>query len=82
MVIPDVFLVCPNTVQVKLASFVYLNDVFVEVNDGGLKGLQCNEYRSFCLDSFFIILLVPNLLSFIEFVDLLVEVRTWKRLWK
>ncbi len=50
-------------------------NVVTEINDRLLEGLESYEHLSLDLDSLFIVILVPDWLFCVEFVDLLVEVR-------
>lgn len=55
-------------------------DVSPDVGGAGLQGLEGDEELSLDLDSFLVVVLVPNLLSLVEVVDVLVEISTWKGL--
>ena len=74
----DVVLVGSDSASVVGDFVVELVNVVTEVADGGLEGLESNEQLSLNLNSLFVVILVPNLIVFVELVDLSVEISTWE----
>ena len=74
LVLVDVIRVGTNLLVLILNLVGESVDVSPDVGGAGLQGLEGNEKLSLDLDSFLIVVLVPNGLSFVEVVDVLVEI--------
>jgi len=80
VVLVDVLSVLSNSIIVVSDVLVDLVNVVVEVVDGSLECLESNKHLSLNLDSFLVVVLVPNLMILVESVDLSVEVSSWELL--
>ena len=79
-VVVDVLLVGTDARSVHLDPVLDSVDVVAKVVDGGLEGLECDKNFRLDLDSFLVVVLVPNLLALVELVNLLVEIGARKLL--
>ena len=79
-VIVNVLLVSTNSLILAFGPFTDGADIVGEVVDVGLKGLKSNKHLSLNLDSLLVVVLVPNLVCFVELVDLSVKVSSWQNL--
>lgn len=74
----DIFLVSTNGFVLFLKNCVKLIHVATKIVGGGLKGFKRNHKFSLNLDSFLVVVLVPNGFLLFKCVDLLVKVSTWE----
>lgn len=78
MVFVDVLLVRSNSTCVHHNSVLQLMDIEAKIGHRSFERFKSDKQLSLDLDSFFIVILVPNLLRLIEIINLTVEVSTWE----
>ena len=77
-ILVNIFLVSTNRLVLVLNNMIKLIHILSQVVDGSLKSLKRYHELGLDLDSFLVVILIPNILFFVKLLDLLVEISARK----